>query len=611
VAERDLPDYEAVFDEMARSFLQADPDPGGALARLGRGELTRAEYELLAGGYTMVPEHAGSAAGAEATGPVALGGRIEVPAGGFALDVPERSYAIDLAHPEVGEALASFDKTTRNFGQGRLTPENALRRGAFATFGEGQGGFLMGTAEDLAAGRSSSWDLVAFAPWDGAQTPNHCIVYGWDALGDSLEDEATVTAQVLCDSDYEVALDEIRLPVGDAIHIAGAIERWATSVFIVEHDDYFNFLECGHQQRHDRQWRAIAESLEFLPTEEWAQRRAHRRSSRSAAGVSVAWPTGRPTTQAWARPDWSITIAPWGGAIGLPSECLCAWTQSLSGPRCSKGQLPQLVCQVGLHREPDCTTLPLVSTGNEVTRQEVRALLRELIASAEPGDRLPSERGLSLRWDAARMTVRHATDALIAEGLVVRRRGSGTYVLPPPVVRFLGLTSFTQDMRDRGLVPSSRLLDFEAEAAEGTIAARLRVPVGETVQRFTRLRMGSGEPMAIETVWIRSAFVPGLARADLDGSLYELLASRYGLVPGSADVTIEPLLPDVATRQVLDVPEQQACLLMRMTDADRGGRVMMVADCIYRGDRYQLSAHVPARAFTTTLPSFQTSQSVG
>lgn len=252
-----------------------------------------------------------------------------------------------------------------------------------------------------------------------------------------------------------------------------------------------------------------------------------------------------------------------------------------------------------------------MSSGNEITRQEVRALLRELIASAEPGDRLPSERSLSLRWNAARMTVRHATDALIAEGLVVRRRGSGTYVLPPPVVRFLGLTSFTQDMRDRGLAASSRMLAFEVEAAEGTIAARLRVPVGEPVYRFTRLRLGSGEPMAIETVWIRSALVPGLAPADLEGSLYELLARRYDLVPGSADVTIEPLLPDEATRKTLDVAEQQACLMMLMTDADPSGQVMMIADCIYRGDRYQLSAHVPARAFTATLPSFQATQPVG
>jgi GntR family transcriptional regulator len=264
-----------------------------------------------------------------------------------------------------------------------------------------------------------------------------------------------------------------------------------------------------------------------------------------------------------------------------------------------------------LHRVPGSTTLRLVSTGNEISRQELRALLRELIANARPGDRLPSERALSLRWNAARMTVRHATDALIEEGLVVRRRGSGTYVLPSPVVHFLGMTSFTQDMHDRGLVPSSRLLSFGVEQADPAVAERLRVEVRQAVHRFTRLRLGSGEPMAIETVSIRSELVPGLEPADLDGSLYELLSSRYGLVPGSADVTIEPLLPDDETRRLLGITTQQATLFMRMTDADSDGAVMMIADCIYRGDRYQLSAHVPARTFTSTLPSFQATQSAG
>jgi GntR family transcriptional regulator len=234
-----------------------------------------------------------------------------------------------------------------------------------------------------------------------------------------------------------------------------------------------------------------------------------------------------------------------------------------------------------------------MSEGDEATRRAVRARLRELIAAAQPGDRLPSERDLSRRWHAARMTVRGATDSLVAEGLVARRHGSGTYVLAPPVVRFLGLTSFTQDMRDRGLVPSSRLLDYEVGQADEDLAARLRVPVGEAVHRFTRLRLGSGEPMAIETVVIPAASVPGLAPADLDGSLYELLATRYRLTPSSADVIIEPALPEAATRRLLAIPDDQACLVLRMTDLDHRGRVVMVADCIYRGDRYQLSAHLP------------------
>jgi GntR family transcriptional regulator len=244
-----------------------------------------------------------------------------------------------------------------------------------------------------------------------------------------------------------------------------------------------------------------------------------------------------------------------------------------------------------------------MSEGEEASRHAVRARLRELIAAARPGDRLPSERDLSRRWRAARMTVRSAMDALVAEGLVARRHGSGTYVLSPPVVRFLGLTSFTQDMRDRGLVASSLLLAFDTIPADPDTAARLRIPVGASVHRFTRLRSGGGEPMAVETVTIATALVPDLAPGDLDGSLYELLATRYRLGPSSADVTIEPILPDPSTRRALAIPDDQACLHLRMTDLDHRGRVLMVADCTYRGDRYQLSAHLPSGVSASAVTS--------
>lgn len=236
---------------------------------------------------------------------------------------------------------------------------------------------------------------------------------------------------------------------------------------------------------------------------------------------------------------------------------------------------------------------------DESPRHALRARLRELIAGSRPGDRLPSERELSARWGIARMTARHAMDTLVAEGLAVRRQGSGTYVAPQPMVRFLGLTSFTQDMRERGLIPGSRLLAFGIQPADAALAGRLRVPPGERTVSFTRLRLGSGEPMAVETVWIPAALVPGLEPTELDGSLYELLARRYRIATGAASITIQPVLPDASTRALLAIPDDQACLRLRMIDSDVRARVVMVADCTYRGDRYQLSADIAGAALSS------------
>ncbi len=232
------------------------------------------------------------------------------------------------------------------------------------------------------------------------------------------------------------------------------------------------------------------------------------------------------------------------------------------------------------------------------TRQHLRAELRQLIAGLEVGDRLPGERELSERWNVARMTLRGAVDSLVTEGLLERRHGSGTFVVPRPLVRALGLTSFSQDMRERGLVPGSRLLAFGTQRIDAALAAQLDLPVGEPVYHFTRLRLGSGEAMAVETTWIPVRYVPGLSEADLDGSLYEVLASRYRITTGAAKVAIEPVLPDARVRSQLGLPADQACLRLRMVDSDTRGRVIMVANCVYRGDKYQLIADVSGAAFT-------------
>ncbi|MEP6842206.1 MAG: GntR family transcriptional regulator, partial [Pseudolysinimonas sp.] len=149
---------------------------------------------------------------------------------------------------------------------------------------------------------------------------------------------------------------------------------------------------------------------------------------------------------------------------------------------------------------------------------------------------MPSERELSGQWQVARMTVRRAVDVLVADGSLERRHGSGTYVVPRPLVRSLGLTSFSHDMRERGLVPGSKLLSLSTLEASVAQAAELRIPVGAAVVRISRLRLANDEAMAVETVWIPKVVVPGLVAADLDGSLYRLLLSRYRIAVASAPV---------------------------------------------------------------------------
>lgn len=227
----------------------------------------------------------------------------------------------------------------------------------------------------------------------------------------------------------------------------------------------------------------------------------------------------------------------------------------------------------------------------------VRMQLHDMLDALPVGERLPGERELATRLGVTRTTLRRVVDMLIEEGRLERRHGSGTYVVRRPFARALGLTSFSDDMRSRGLEPGSRLLDLNRLKAAPGLAHRLRIPVGEPIVRFTRLRLGDGEPIAVETTWMPEAYVPGLTAEDLDGSLYELLAERYRIWTSSAHSTIEPVLPDHRTAEALEVSPTQPCLLMRMIDLDQRHRTIMAAECIYRGDRYQLEVDLSATAF--------------
>lgn len=235
---------------------------------------------------------------------------------------------------------------------------------------------------------------------------------------------------------------------------------------------------------------------------------------------------------------------------------------------------------------------PRLETGNGL-----RVQLLDLVDRLPVGDRLPGERVLAPRLGVARKTLRRAVDLLVEEGRLERRHGSGTYVVRPPFARALGLTSFTEDMRSRGLVPSSRLLDMHHLSANAGLAYRLRVPVDEELIRFTRLRLGDDEPIAVETTWIPAAYVPGLEPNDLSGSLYELLAGRYRIWTASAHSSIEPTVPGAKTAGALQVSADQPCLLIKMLDFDQRNRVVMAAECVYRGDRYQLHVDLTGDAF--------------
>ena len=227
-------------------------------------------------------------------------------------------------------------------------------------------------------------------------------------------------------------------------------------------------------------------------------------------------------------------------------------------------------------------------------RAQVRAILERLIdAELNPGDVIPSERALVVRLGVSRVTVRQAIADLVDAGALERVHGKGTYVTGPQVDSRLHLTSFSREMRDRGLVPATVVLAAAEVEAGDDVAYALRIRPGRPVVRVERLRTADGTPMAYEVGHYPSALFPGLLDREL-GSLYDVFASAYGVVVTSGEQTVRAESADVFQARILGIAKRAPLLVQeRVTYA--GDRVIELSSSWYRADRYRIHMAITPR----------------
>jgi GntR family transcriptional regulator len=233
----------------------------------------------------------------------------------------------------------------------------------------------------------------------------------------------------------------------------------------------------------------------------------------------------------------------------------------------------------------------MAATGaRAVTKQtETRQRVLDLIEQLGVGDAIPSERQLCNQLGVSRLTVRAALDDLVREGLLVRRHGSGTFVSEPKIAQELTMTSFTEDMRRRGMVPGSRTLDLRVTPAGAHLGRLLHVSPSEPVVIISRVRLADHETMAIETLHVRESLIPGLTAADLEQqSFYDILQERFGIVIVGGSQTIEPTVTNEEESEALGVPLHSPAFLFERTTRADDGEIVEYVRSIYRGDRYKL-----------------------
>jgi GntR family transcriptional regulator len=227
-------------------------------------------------------------------------------------------------------------------------------------------------------------------------------------------------------------------------------------------------------------------------------------------------------------------------------------------------------------------------------RAQVRAVLEQLINSdLNPGEAIPSERALVVRLRVSRVTVRQAIGDLVESGTLERVHGKGTYVTGPQVDSRLHLTSFSREMRARGLHPATVVLAATEVPADDDVSAALRIKPGRPVVCVKRLRTADGTPMAYEVGYYPSALFPGLLQREL-GSLYDVFASEYGVVVTSGEQTVRAESADALQARLLGIAKRAPLLVQeRVTHA--GERVIELSTSWYRADRYRIHMAITPR----------------
>jgi GntR family transcriptional regulator len=217
-------------------------------------------------------------------------------------------------------------------------------------------------------------------------------------------------------------------------------------------------------------------------------------------------------------------------------------------------------------------------------------LIKDKIAKGDwkAGDQLPSEPELCASYGVSRTVVRQALREIELEGLIVRKKGKGTFVAEVKIDESLvqKLTGFYQDMVDRGLRPVTQVLLHEVQPASQKVANYLRLEPGTPVFCIERLRFIDETPILLVTTYLPYALCPRLAGYDLSNqSLYAVLEKEFGLVISHGRRTIEAVAANAREAELLHVAEHDPLLLLESLAHLEDGTPVEYYHAVHRGDR--------------------------
>lgn len=209
--------------------------------------------------------------------------------------------------------------------------------------------------------------------------------------------------------------------------------------------------------------------------------------------------------------------------------------------------------------------------------RQIKSLMLQGLASGEwrPGESIPSESELALRFKVSQGTVRKAIDEMAAENLLVRKQGKGTFVAthddPRSLFRFLRLVPLNGDLTPTQSIP---LECWRAKA--GQEAARiLQVELGAPIIIVRRVLAFHNKPVVIDEIYLPGETFRGLTLEmlqEFNGSLYGLFETQFGVRMIRAEERLRAVAADRGNAETLKVAEGSPLLSVERVAFTYGDR---------------------------------------
>lgn len=207
-----------------------------------------------------------------------------------------------------------------------------------------------------------------------------------------------------------------------------------------------------------------------------------------------------------------------------------------------------------------------------------------------PGQPIPSLQEIAARLGVSQMTARQAIRTLCDMGVMYSKQGKGTFISGIKQEKnFRQVLSFTEEARVRGATASSRVLSFRIQPSSREVRTALGMSRGQKVFRLRRVRFSDGLPMAIECSCLPQQMFPELLETfDPSGSLYQVLAERYGVQMAVTDEVVEVGKATAEEAALLKISRGSPVFLFTRTSYGENGNAVEYVKSTFRGDRYKI-----------------------